>query len=51
MKTLGRSFLSVGVLLLLGWMLATPVLKINHPADAPLVADGSTPPPPPPFAV
>jgi len=51
MKTLGRSFVSVGVLLLLGWMLATPLLKINRPVDAPLVADGSPPPPPPPFMV
>jgi hypothetical protein len=46
MRTTVRfAVLSLVVLALLGWMLATPILKINHS-----VADGMPPVPPPPFS-
>jgi hypothetical protein len=44
-------FLSVAAVALLGWMLTTPLLKINHSSASPAVADGVTPTPPPPFSV
>jgi len=49
MKTVVRlALVSLGVVLILGWMLATPILKINHLNG--VVADGSAPAPPPPFS-
>jgi len=49
-KTLGSLSLSLVVVLLLGWMLATPVHEINRLHAAPVVADGGPPMPPPPWA-
>ena len=49
-KTLGSISLSVAVVLLLGWMLATPVREINRVQHGPIVADGNPPVPPTPWA-
>jgi len=50
-KTFGSISLSLGVLMLLGWMLATPLREINPLQSAPIVADGTQPAPPTPWAV
>ncbi len=50
-KTITLVSLSVAVLLVFGWMLATPLLEINLTHSAPLVADGGPPMPPPPYLV
>ena len=49
-KTLGSITLSLAVLTLLGWMLATPCGEINRMQKAPIVADGNQPVPPTPWA-
>ena len=49
-KTISFVSLSIAGLLLFGWMLATPVLKINPAQTNPVVADGGQPMPPPPWA-
>jgi hypothetical protein len=38
------------VIVFLGGMLATPILKINRGSQNPTVADGGPPLPPPPFS-
>ncbi len=47
----GFVVLSVAMVALFGWMLTTPLLKINHSSEMPAVADGVMPIPPPPFSV
>ena len=47
----GFVFLSIATVALLGWMLTTPLLKINHLIQNPAVADGTSPTPPPPFSI
>ena len=49
-KALGLVCLSVAVVLMLGWMLATPNFEINAVRGVPVVADGTSPTPPPPFS-
>jgi hypothetical protein len=50
-KTIGIVSLSLAVLLLFGWMLATPLVEINPLHTNPAVADGTPPMPPPPYLV
>jgi hypothetical protein len=49
-KTLGSVSLSLAAILLLGWMLATPLGEINPSQSAPIVADGTNPVPPTPWS-
>lgn len=48
-KTISFLSLSIAGLLLLGWMLATPLVEINPLQSNPAVADGTPPQPPPPY--
>ena len=48
-KTMALVSLSIAGLLLIAWMLTTPILQINPVNAAPAVADGTPPQPPPPY--
>ena len=49
-RTIGLLAVSIAAVLLLGWMLTTPLLEINPAPASPAVADGNPPVPPPPYA-
>ncbi len=50
-RTISLTTFCVAVLLIFGWMLATPLVEINPLHSSPAVADGTPPMPPPPYLV